>query len=217
MVLWLLHQAKAKRALQETFSQSLIQSQEDERKRIAQELHDSISQQLTLIKKKAQKTNQEEITSLTHNTLEEVRAISRGLYPPLLKQLGLSESIEQLILDIDEQTDMFVSGDIENIDNYFNETQTLNCYRFIQECINNCLKHAEAKAISITVLKKTESIKITIQDNGKGFDVINAKKKNSLGLKTIYERIRILKGELTIDSKPKQSTIITAKIPLSNV
>lgn len=216
-LLWLLYQAKAKRALQETFSQSLIQSQEDERKRIAQELHDSISQQLTLIKKKAQKTNQEEITSLTHNTLEEVRAISRGLYPPLLKQLGLSESIEQLILDVDEQTDMFVSGDIENIDNYFNETQTLNCYRFIQECINNCLKHAEAKAISITVLKKTESIKITIQDNGKGFDVINAKKKNSLGLKTIYERIRILKGELTIDSKPKQSTIITAKIPLSNV
>ncbi len=216
-LLWLLYQAKQRKILQQEFSQGLIQSQENERKRIARELHDSISQQLTLIKKKAQKTKQEDITLLTHNTLEEVRAISRGLYPPLLKQLGLTESIEQLILDVDEQTELFISGDIAKIDNYFNEDQTLNCYRFIQECINNCLKHAEAKAISIAVNKDNDDIVIVIQDNGKGFDITNAKKKNSLGLKTIYERIRILKGELTIDSKPNQGTIITVKIPLSNV
>ena len=216
ILLWMLNQTNIRRRLQMQFSQGLIQSQEDERKRIARELHDSISQQLTLIKKKAQNTNQEEITTLTHNTLEEVRAISRGLYPPLLKQLGLTESIEQLILDVDEQTNLFVSGDVDPIDAYFNEAQTLNCYRFIQECINNTLKHANAKALSVSVLKFNHSITISIQDNGKGFDASNAKKQNSLGLKTIYERIRILNGELTIDSKPYKGTTITAKLPLNN-
>ena len=145
-----------------------------------------------------------------------MRAISRGLYPPLLKQLGLTESIEQLILEIDEQTDLFVSGDIDKIDAFFNEDQTLNCYRFIQECIHNCIKHANAKALSVSALKLGNTIKISIQDNGKGFDATNAQKQNSLGLKTIYERIRILKGELTIESKPNQGTIIIAKIPLKN-
>jgi two-component sensor histidine kinase len=215
-LVWLLVQAKQRKKLQEEFSRGLIKSQEDERKRIAKELHDSISQQLTLIKKKAQNTNQDEITSLTHNTLEEVRAISRGLYPPLLKQLGFTKSIELLILEVDEQTKLFISGDIDEIDPYFNEEQTLNCYRFIQECIHNCLKHAEAKAISVAVLKLGHTIKISIQDNGKGFDATKAQKQHSLGLKTMYERIRILDGELTIDSKPNQGTIIVAKIPLKN-
>ncbi|WP_397363098.1 histidine kinase [Olleya sp. R77988] len=215
-LLWLLKQAKKRKLLQEEFAQGLIQSQENERKRIARELHDSISQQLTLIKKKAQKTNQKDITSLTDKTLEEVRAISRGLYPPLLKQLGLTESIEQLILDVDEQTDLFVSGEVDNIDKYFNENQTLNCYRFIQECINNCLKHANAKTLLVSVIHDVNIIEINIKDNGKGFDIINAKKQNSLGLKTIFERIRILKGEINIDSKPNKGTLITATIPLTN-
>ncbi|MGH1386620.1 sensor histidine kinase [Kordia sp.] len=214
ILLWFLKQAQIKRNLQENFSQGLIQSQENERSRIAIELHDSISQQLTLIKRKAQNIEQEEITTLTHNTLEEVRALSRGLYPPLLKQLGLTESIDQLILDIDKQTNLFVSAEIHNIDNYFNEAQALNCYRFIQECITNVLKHAEAKALYVNIIKNRSFIKITIEDNGKGFDLTNAKIKNSLGLKTIYERIRILKGELNIDSKLKKGTKITAQIPL---
>ncbi|AUC81843.1 sensor histidine kinase [Lacinutrix sp. Bg11-31] len=213
-LLWLLKQAKKRKLLQEEFAQGLIISQENERKRIARELHDSISQQLTLIKKKAQNTKQEDITSLTHKILEEVRAISRGLYPPLLKQLGLTESIEQLLLDVDEQTNLFVSGDVYNIDSYFNEDQTLNCYRFIQECINNCLKHANAKALSISIIAKNTDIEIIIRDNGKGFDVANAQKQNSLGLKTINERIRILKGEIAIDSKLNSGTIITVKIPI---
>jgi hypothetical protein len=94
LLVWRLKQLQMRKKLQEQFAYGLIQSQEDERKRIAKELHDSINQQLTLIKKKAQNSQQTEITELTHNTLEEVRAISRNLYPPLLKQLGLTESIK---------------------------------------------------------------------------------------------------------------------------
>lgn len=217
ILLWFLRQERIKKHLLENFSQGLIQSQENERSRIAIELHDSISQQLTLIKRKAQNSKQEEISALTNNTLEEVRTISRGLYPPLLKQLGLTESISQLLLDIDQETNLFVSTEVSNIDLYFNEVQALNCYRFVQECITNVIKHAEAKAISLNVIENKNSILIIIQDNGNGFSLSEARAKNSFGLKTIYERVRILNGVLSIKSKISLGTKITAKIPKKNV
>ncbi|WP_162200437.1 sensor histidine kinase [Kordia jejudonensis] len=213
-LLWQLKQLQTRRKMQEQFAYGLIQSQEDERKRIAKELHDSINQQLTLIKKKAQNSQQTEITELTHNTLEEVRAISRGLYPPLLKQLGLTESIKQLIVDLDEEHALFFSEEIDEIDVHFDENNTLNFYRFIQECITNVLKHANAKAVAISIEKQQKEIVTIIKDNGKGFDVSERKKQHSLGLKTMTERIKIMKGNLQIDSEIDKGTTITAIIPI---
>lgn len=206
--------AKVKHFLQEQFSQDLLKSQEDERTRIAKELHDSIGQQLTLIKKKSQNVQQDEITNLTNNTLEEVRAISRGLYPAMLKQLGLSESIEQLIFEYDEETDLFFSTDIEDINSSLNEAQSLNFYRFIQECVTNAIKHSQAKSISLSIKKHHGVIVTILSDNGKGFLVNNKEKQSSLGLKTINERIKILKGQIEIDSKLGKGTTITSKIPI---
>jgi signal transduction histidine kinase len=213
-LMWRLKQLQTRKKLQEQFAYGLIQSQENERKRIAKELHDSINQQLTLIKKKAQNSQQTEITELTHNTLEEVRAISRGLYPPLLKQLGLTESIKQLIVDLDEEHELFFSEEIDEIDTYFDEDETLNFYRFIQECITNVLKHANAKAVAISIEKINQEIIATIRDNGKGFEISEQKKQNSLGLKTIAERIKIMKGSLHINSELKKGTTIKAIIPI---
>ncbi|RZN84107.1 MAG: hypothetical protein EVB11_03425, partial [Winogradskyella sp.] len=148
VLLYFLRQFQLRKQLQDQFALDLIQSQEDERKRIASELHDGVSQQLTLIKRKAQSHNQEEISTLTNNTLEEVRHISRGLFPPLLKQLGFTESVEQLTIEIDENNELFVSTNIENIDDHLTDEKALHLYRFVQECINNILKHAAAKALS---------------------------------------------------------------------
>ncbi|SHH65433.1 sensor histidine kinase [Winogradskyella jejuensis] len=214
VLLYFLRQFQLRKKLQDQFALDLIQSQEDERKRIARELHDSVSQQLTLIKRKAQSTEQTEISELTNNTLEEVRQISRGLFPPLLKQLGFTESVEQLALDIDETNAIFISTNIENVDALLTDDQSLHLYRFIQECINNILKHSEAKAFAITIEKQKSLILVQIKDNGKGFDVSSARIKNSLGLKTLEERIRFLNGELTIESKNNQGTTTTAKIPI---
>ncbi len=210
------NKAKQKQQLQVKFSQDLMLSQENERTRIAKELHDSIGQQLTFIKKKSQNLNQDEITKLTNNTLEEVRSISRNLYPALLKQLGLSESIEQLINEYDEETDFFFSIDIDDINSFLNETESLNFYRFIQECLTNTIKHSEAKTVSLSIKKQQNTIVTILSDNGKGFNVSDKEKLNSLGLKTIFERVRILKGELNINSKPEKGTIIKAKIPIKN-
>ena len=213
ILFWMLRQQQLRKQLQEGFSQNLMQSQEEERARIAKDLHDSVGQQLTLIKQKLQEQGKTAISELTHKALEEIRHISRGLYPAIIKQLGLSGSIEQLLYDVDEQTDLFVSADIDDIDDLFDEKAALHIYRFVQENISNIIKHAFAKAFSVTIQKEKNTIQITIKDNGKGFDVLEKQKNNSLGLKTLQERIRILEGTLTIESNAETGTETTAQIP----
>lgn len=206
--------ARKNQMRQEQFSRDLIQAQEHERTRVSKDLHDSVGQQLTLIKKKAQNSNYDGISELTSATLEEVRSISRGLYPSNLKQLGLTESIEQLLYDLDEETDMFFSVEIDPINAYFNEEETLNFYRFIQEAVNNVIKHSQAKTLIVVIEKSDSSIKATIKDNGIGFKDVNKLRANSLGLKTINERIQMLKGSISINSIIKKGTTISAQIPI---
>ncbi len=208
--------AKKEKKQQEKFSQDLMQSQENERTRIAKELHDSVGQKLTLIKRKSQNTDQLELANLTNNALEEVRSISRGLYPALLKELGLSRSIIQLIDEYDEQTKLFFTIDIDPIDLYFKESASLNFYRLIQECLTNIVKHAKAKSVTVSIKRENESIITLISDNGKGFNVEDSKKRSSLGLKTIFERIKILEGQLSIDSQLNAGTNFILTIPIKN-
>lgn len=213
LALYFLKQALAKRHLQEKFSEALIFSQEAERTRIAKELHDSVGQKLTLIKRKAQMGDLDEITDMTNSALEEVRSISRGLYPVVLKQLGLTESLKQLISDVDESSSIFFTSELDLIDVYFSEKESLNFYRFMQESVTNILKHAEATSVAIKIKKLPQKIIIKIKDNGIGFDPIQARRKQSMGLKTIAERIRILGGAISVNSKPGQGTTIQTEIP----
>ena len=162
---------------------------------------------------KAQNTEQEELSGLANNALEEVRSISRDLYPVILAKLGLTDSIEQLLLDLDEETDMFVSVEVDDVNASFNEIESLNFYRFIQESVNNVLKHANAKTLIVNILKQSDGIKILIKDNGQGFEVGEMSKQNSLGLKTMAERISMLKGSFAIKSKKTEGTSILVQIP----
>ncbi|QIE59582.1 sensor histidine kinase [Rasiella rasia] len=213
LLLYYLKQSKSKQRMQEQFSIDLLLSQEKERNHIAKELHDSVGQQLTLIKKKTQQKGDQDLTALTNNVLEEVRGISRGLYPANLKLLGLTESIEQLVYDLDEQTDTFFSVTVAPIDSFFNETETLNIFRFVQECLANCLKHSNATAAEVEVGERLNDIVIVVSDNGRGFNMADAALQNSLGLKTLAERIKIVKGTLEINSNLGDGTTFTAIIP----
>ncbi|NNC46509.1 MAG: sensor histidine kinase, partial [Winogradskyella sp.] len=210
------NKAKESKLIQEQFSQQLLQTQEDERIRIANDLHDSVGQKLNYISRKSQNLKQEEINDLTVKVIDEVRSISRGLYPVLLTQFGLTESIKQLILDYDEETDLFFTSEIESIDEYIDQNKSLNLYRFVQESLNNIIKHANAKAVLVSIEKTSNLVTITINDNGQGFDTNDAQKLNSLGLKTLKERIRILNGKLIIKSKPNNGTSIIAKFPVTS-
>lgn len=207
--------ARNREKAQQMFSQELIKTQEQERTRIAKDLHDGLGQQITLIKMKAQNADQAELTTLAHTALEEIRGISRDLYPVTLTKLGLTNSIEQLLLELDEETDLFVSVEIDDVNTSFDEAEALNFYRFIQESTNNVLKHASAKTLIVNINKQRDGIKVLIKDNGIGFEVSNMIKQNSLGLKTMAERISMLRGNLSIRSKKGEGTSILVQIPVS--
>jgi len=213
LLVWWLWQLQLRKKMDEQFSRDLLSGQEDERARIAKELHDSVGQQLTLIKQTAQNSDLPEMASLSNTALEEVRTISRNLYPAIISQLGITGAIEQLMLSIDDGTSLFVSTLVDDIDPYFTEKQSLIMYRFIQEAVANVLKHAEATTLSLEIEDEQSAVVIHISDNGKGFDAALALKKNSLGLKTMEERIKILKGTLEFINHTKDGSHIMAKIP----
>ena len=195
------YQAKKEFNLKAAFSQDLIQMQEQQKTQLAFELHDSIGQRLILLKQKLQASNQEENSNLTAQILEETREISRALYPAILSQVGITEAVKSLIDEIDENSTLFFTHEIENIDGVFSKDQELNIYRFIQESLGNILKHSKASEAFISIKKEVKFVKINIEDNGVGFDLTSKLEfSKSLGIRTMKERISMLKGVLNIKS-----------------
>lgn len=204
-----------RRKMQERFSQKLLLSQEQERKRISENLHDGVGQQLLVIKNRLIQSDDSETKKLLDDAIEEIRYISKDLHPFLLKELGITKAIEFTIHRIDENTKLFISTDIDNIDNLTTKENELNIYRIVQESLSNILKHAQAEAVKVSVKKIDNTILITFRDNGIGFD-FNEKYEDaqSLGLKTLKERARFLNGTMKVTSKRNGGTIIEFQISI---
>lgn len=206
---------KNKKLLQERFSQDLLSLQEVERRRIAKDLHDGLGQQLLVIKNKLNKVEEEDAKKLVNLAIEEVRLISRDLHPFQLQEMGLTKAIENTINLVDENTSLFISAEIDNIDNLFSKEDEVNIYRIIQESLSNILKHAEAQAGKISVQKLTNRLLISVRDNGVGFDFAEKFEDNkSLGLKILLERTRFLKGHMKVTSKKNAGTVLEFNFPL---
>lgn len=209
-------QIKNKKELQERFSQELLVSQEEERTRIAKDLHDGLGQQLLLIKNRLIQNNDLDTKNLMDVAIEDVRTISRGLHPFQLQELGITRAIEITLNQIDENTALFISSEIENIDNLFNKKQEMNLYRIVQEAITNIVKHAKAEAGKVTLTKEKGGVKLEIKDNGVGFDFAEKYQNlRSLGLKTLLERTKFLNGQMKVISKKNQGTTIEFYFPIS--
>lgn len=206
--------AKRKEELQQNFTKNLIKERENERVHLARELHDSIGQKMMLLTKKTKSVDDETMKDLAENTLDELREISRDLYPAILERLGLSKSIEALIDEVDRKSKIFFTHEIENIDAIIAQGAAIHVYRLVQEALSNMLLHSKAKAASITIKKETAFIKAVIKDNGVGFTVpdINSD-SNSFGIKTFFERAKILNATVHIDSKINEGTIIDLVVP----
>jgi signal transduction histidine kinase len=203
------------KTLQERFSQELIVSQENERMRISNDLHDGIGQQLLLIKNKLVRSNDNNVKLMVENAIDEIRTISRDLHPFQLQELGITKAIEYALVNIDENTNLFISSEIDNIDNIFSPEHEVNIYRIVQESLTNVIKHAEAEAIKVSIMKLNKLIIITIKDNGIGFD-FQEKFKNlkSLGLKTLLERTKFLDGQMKVQSSINHSTLLEYQFPI---
>lgn len=206
---------KSNKILQEKFSQELLISQEGERRRISKDLHDGVGQQLLVIKNKLMASGDADTKKMVDHTIEEVRTISRDLHPFQLQELGITKAIEYTINLIDENTTLFISAEIDNIDDIFSKEDEVNIYRIIQESLSNILKHAHAEAGKVSVKKFTNNILISVRDNGVGFDFTEKYQDvKSLGLKTLLERTKFLKGQMKVTSKKDTGTILEFQFPL---
>lgn len=215
-----------KLAHQRQVTQATLDGQEQQRLEIGKELHDNIGQQLTTIKlflDMARSTAGHEaaplLTSAIKNVssvINEVRAISRSLVPPTLKDLGFIESVNDLIESLHATQPITV--DLDYLD--FNEDLLANntklaLYRIIQEQMNNIIKHAAAAHVTIELAYQGESISLRITDNGNGFDTAKARK--GVGLVNITNRAELLGGKMEIQSTPGNGCTVQVWIPLATV
>ncbi|GAB5554160.1 MAG: hypothetical protein Sapg2KO_37510 [Saprospiraceae bacterium] len=201
------------------FAEALIYAQEEERKRIAQDLHDGVGQSLLLLKKQLQVTHTITMdnTRTISDTLEEVRTISRDLHPFQLEKLGLVAALESQIKRVADSTGLFISKELDPVNQLLSPQAEIQVFRTIQEALNNVVKHAEASAAQVHMKIEGKEILVTIRDNGKGFDSeVAIAKMKSLGLKTMNERIQSLGGQFKIEKNEPQGSVIRIRLPQQN-
>jgi signal transduction histidine kinase len=151
-------------------------------------------------------------------TIEMVRDLSYNLRPPALDQMGMNEAINQHCEDFSEKTGLKVDFNFAGMDHLILDSDTeINIYRIIQEALNNIWKHADASHVNIRLLGASPNIILRIEDNGRGFDVEKREAtlhhEKRLGLSSMKERVRLLEGEMEIQSRPMKGTKIFIKVP----
>jgi signal transduction histidine kinase len=212
-------QLTAEKEKQMEFSRRLIASQESERKRIASELHDSLGQNLLIIKNKllvALQTMSREIpttaqvedaSTIVSNTIEEVRSISHNLRPHQLDQLGITKTLRSIVRQVNESTAIEFSAEIQDIDGTMSPEEEISLFRIIQESFNNIIKHSGASKVIVKILRTEELITVTIADDGKG-----ASAPSGFGISGMQERAKMFGWQMLIESK--QGTEITIHISI---
>ncbi|MEN9447614.1 MAG: Oxygen sensor histidine kinase NreB [Bacteroidota bacterium] len=196
---------------QENLVQSIINTQEEERKRIAQDLHDDISSKLIALSLnlhllKSHKTEEIEknnilstIETINQNAIETSRKIAHNLFPPMLEKFGLIDAIEEVVSDYNKSNQIQI--------NFQNQTELatigkeiqLHVFRIIQELINNSIKHGKASKINIEFKSINAKSTCDYSDNGVGIDKLKFEKAKGLGFNNIESRIKSINGNYTID------------------
>ncbi len=207
----------------------IITTQEEERQRIARELHDEVGQSITSLmigfrlletqEPEKMRLGIAELKRLSANTLDEVRHLALELRPSSIDDLGLIAALQQYTR---EYTDKFgVSADFQASGfegKRLRPEEEIALYRIIQEALTNVAKHAQATKVSVLMSIRNSSIVAIVEDNGKGFDVHNIlasrTKEKKLGLYGMQERASLIGGVLTIEATPGKGTTIFVEVPL---
>lgn len=211
---------------QEEATRAVLEAEEAERQRIAQDLHDGVGQMMsaakmnlsayesnTWFKNEEEKLSFEKIISLVDESCKEVRTVSHNMMPNALLKNSLASAVREFIDKLDHkklQVHLYTEGLEERLDS---NMETV-LYRVIQECVNNVIKHADASTLDISVIREKNEITATIDDNGKGFNTSEKGKFDGIGLKNIRTRVEYLKGTVDFDSSPGRGTLVALHIPL---
>jgi two-component system, NarL family, sensor kinase len=210
---------------QELSAKAVLEAEEKERSRIAQDLHDGVGQMMSAAKmnlssfstivqlqEQEQSSALSNIIKLVDESCREVRAVSHSMMPLALGKKGLPQAIDELISKVDKSV-LAISFHQEGFETRAdNHTETI-LYRVVQECISNTLKHAYATTLDISLLNDKDGISVTLEDNGRGFNASAINSKEGIGLKNIKSRIQFLKGTIDFDSQPGKGTLVAIHIP----
>lgn len=218
--------------LRQKFIEGVVAAVEEERRRVAQELHDALGQKLTGLSVQLRTLEDSiddptarkrlgNIRALTESTIGEVAGLARRLRPPVLDDLGFVESIEELAVEFSRThgvvTDVHVRG--MDSDERLPPTVEIALYRIVQEALTNVGRHACAKMVNVLLDHRRDTVLLIIEDDGQGFDLDPvtglARRGDSLGLPGMRERAALLGGGVKFESRPDAGTAVYVTIPLA--
>ncbi|MBI3112283.1 MAG: PAS domain S-box protein [Ignavibacteriales bacterium] len=215
----------------EMLSGARVQAQEDERRRIAREIHDSLGQMLTAIKfnveiledssdlqQHSDKERLEDIKSLLDNSMAEAREISYNLMPSVLVDFGLVPALQNQCEQFSKRTGVKMNFRVTGVDARIDPAMEIGLYRIAQEALNNIAKHAEAAEVNVQLIADEQTLRLMVDDDGKGFTIRTFdptyEERHGMGLVGMRERAVSFNGTFIINSKPEQGTEIIVEIPL---
>ncbi len=211
--------------------QRIIQAQESERHLIAREIHDDFGQSLVILKMMIQSQSDlpsrdpkdlaishQKTTDYLDQIINKSRDLAAGLRPTTLDILGLESALKMMIKEISYKKAIDVKFSSTSLKNLVFSGEIINLYRIVQEALTNIVMHSNASRVNIKIEKKKQKICLTIQDNGKGFDLTNRSfpfgQRQGLGLTTMDERAKLLGGDFRIYSQPGRGTAVIVTIPV---
>jgi signal transduction histidine kinase len=207
----------------------LIDAEERERARIARELHDDIGQRLAMLE-----INVEQLkTDVPHQTSEDlvrtdqlvddikeissdVQALAHSLHSPKLEYLGLAKTVRSFCREFGNQYKMEIEFKSRDLQKTLPLDVSLCLFRVLQEALHNSAKHSGTRQSEVELFETQDTINLIVRDSGQGFKLEMAMKNRGLGLVSMKERIKLVKGELSIDSQPNRGTTIHAKVPVAS-
>ncbi len=204
--------------LKETFHQELIIATENEQSRIAMDLHDGISADLLVLKNKLPGTADVDTRKSIDEIIQDVRMLTRRLYPVQLMRAGICYASRSLIQQLDESTNLFFSVEIDDSQNQVLSAEVqLYLFRIIQEALSNAVKHSGAEAVYFEISRKESFVFVKINDNGTGFDWngLDEHTADSLGVRSMHHRAGIINASFNMITEPGKGTCIELLIPVS--
>jgi PAS domain S-box-containing protein len=215
----------------ELLSGARVQAQEEERRRISREIHDGLGQLLTAIKLNLEiledslpthddaGTRIAEVKQMLDSVLKEAREISYNLMPSVLDDFGLGPGLQSLCEQFSKHTGLKVSFNEHGLSERLTPDVEIGLYRIVQEALNNVAKHAEAKEVEVQIVRHSNRLRLTIEDDGKGMDAgLPARKPRGgggTGLVSMRERASSFSGSFVIDSSIGKGTLINVEIPMT--
>lgn len=219
-------QSKLNEAALRDLSRRLINAQEEERRRVARELHDDLNQRMALLSMELEELGQAEGPFDLHRQLEslqtqvreiaaDIHRISYRLHPSQLDNLGLAAAVRSLCQDLSAKGKLKVELQQEGIPADLPVDVTLCVFRIAQEALRNCVRHSGAGTARVMLKTAGEEIRLSVSDDGCGFEMHSEAMKKGLGFTSMRERLRIVGGEMQVQSQPMHGTVIQVSVPLA--